>query len=176
MSINGRPAATVGDRTGCGGIVVGGGGGWLSDIKKMIQDEILGASPTDAGALDSELSATNAKLQLLSLILQTDPANFGTCSMKAITKMRDLIDAGQLLASGVVGGALIAWIPKDMEDLVIGPAHLTHGLSDLVEATAAIPKITRDRLKLVAELTYLTCSGLTMEEKNYWQNLARLLV
>ena len=156
--------------------VVGGGGGWLSDIKKMIQDEILGASPTDAGALDSELSATNAKLQLLSLILQTDPANFGTCSMKAITKMRDLIDAGQLLASGVVGGALIAWIPKDMEDLVIGPAHLTHGLSDLVEATAAIPKITRDRLKLVAELTYLTCSGLTMEEKNYWQNLARLLV
>ena len=79
------------------------------------------------------------------------------------------------LVSGVIAGAIICWIPKDVEDLLIGPAHAAHGLEDVVEATAAIPTILKGTLRKQAQLALLTCKGLTIEEQNFWGNMDQLL-
>jgi hypothetical protein len=142
-----------------------------------LQSRLRGAlgSLTIRGVPTQDLNATKAQLSLAEKIINVDTSKLGACSNKFLAAMRSNIDASNLLGAGIIAGAIICWIPKDLEDLLIGPAHAAHGLEDVVEATAAIPTILKGTLRKQAQLALLTCKGLTIEEQNFWGNMDQLL-
>jgi hypothetical protein len=149
---------------------MGGGGGFLSDVKRMVTGELMTADPM------GDLNATKAQLALAGKIIRTDSSKLGACSQRYLDAMRGNIEASNLLGAGVLAGAIIVWIPKDIEDLIIGPAHAAHGIEDVVEAAASIPTILKGTLRKQAQLAYLTCQNLTSEEQNFWSNVDQLLI
>ncbi len=146
-----------------------GGGTLQAKLQQALGSLMTGGLPTQ------DLNATKAQLALAEKIIQVDTSKLGACSNKYLASMRSNIDASNLLGTGVIAGAIICWIPKDVEDLIIGPAHAAHGLEDVVEATAAIPIILKGTLRKQAQLALLTCKGLTIEEQNFWGNMDQLL-
>jgi hypothetical protein len=160
--------ARVGDLTS--NIVSGRGGGFYSDIRGIVEDAIKGANPA------SDLNAMKAQLSIAEAVIKVDSSKLGACSKKYLNAMRENVEASKLLGTGIVAGAIIAWIPKDLEDVVIGPAHTVEGIGEVVEAAIAIPTVLKGILRKQAQLAYLTCKSLTLDEQNFWSNMDRLLI
>jgi hypothetical protein len=145
-----------------------------ASIPRMFLNSIMAASPRTDENGTANNSKTKMNVAIVEKLITSDITKFSSCSKSYIENMRNIVAASNLLGSGIVAGSIIAWIPKDLEDIVIAPAHSLLHIGEVIEALEAIPTITKGRLKLAAELGSL-CKNLTPEETNYWDNMMSLL-
>lgn len=166
---------TVGREAQAADVALTGGGGdgtLMSKFASLLMSMIMGAD------LESDRRARSAQLELAKKIIGTDSSKFGACSKKALDEMRERVDTFELLGAGTVGGTIITWIPKSVEELIVGSLHTAEALMHvdlIVKAVAGLPTILQRRLRDSAQLALLTCQNLTAEEKNFWRNMDQLL-
>jgi hypothetical protein len=154
------------------GLPESGIGGFFGNA---LTQAVLGGTPHSA--------YSKSRIQLVKKIVNTDSSKFGSCSQKYIQTMRDRIENFDLLGSGVAGGLLICWIPKDIEESIMKLKETIKGsfsedVDHALNLIFGLPDQLRLLLKNDATYAYLDHSSqcaMTSEEKQYWENLITLL-